>query len=74
MAVKNFIDDTLEELQLTRPDLYKSIGMSRQGFINLAAGYSVPKIGTAYRIANALNCSVTDLWPEEQFIDDKVER
>jgi len=69
MTVKNSIDEKLDERHLTRPDIYKALGMSRQGFINLASGLSVPKLGTAYRVAQVLNCSVQEIWPEEQFTD-----
>jgi DNA-binding XRE family transcriptional regulator len=68
MKIQNRLEKRLSEKNLTRQDLEFIVQMSRQGILNLMRGQAVPKIGTAYRIAHALDCDVGDIWPEEQFI------
>lgn len=56
----------LSELGWTQRQLAIKIDMTEQMVRRYIAGYAVPRVSTAQRIAAALDSTVDKLWPRER--------
>ncbi len=65
--MKSKLKQKLEEQQLKQCDLAKSTKIGISSISCYVNGYSEPAYENACRIAQALDCGLTDLWPNRRW-------
>lgn len=70
--MKNKIKEFLKEKNIKITTVVQEIGLSRSYFYDLMNGESVPSLITARKIADVLDVRLDELFPEENFNQEKV--
>ena len=67
MAVNNNLRQIRRSVNLTQANIADAIGISRQAYVNIELGKSIPSTWTALKLASLLQTTVEELF----WVDDK---
>lgn len=68
----NRITELRRRLDLSQEDLARRTGVSRQTINALERGRYEPRLALAFRLADALSCSLDELFPRDAPTDDSA--
>ena len=67
MAVKNNLRQIRKSANLTQANVADAVGISRQAYVNIELGKSIPSTWTVLKLASLLQTTVEELF----WLDDK---
>ncbi|MFZ2035859.1 MAG: helix-turn-helix transcriptional regulator [Dehalococcoidales bacterium] len=67
MAVKNNLRQIRKSANLTQANVADAVGISRQAYVNIELGKSIPSTWTVLKLASLLQTAVEELF----WLDDK---
>ena len=73
MSVKNSLHAARKKAGLTQEELAHAANISRQAYVSIESGKSVPSTEVALRIARKLHIRVEDLFSLDEGIENLVE-